>query len=83
MRSPVDVVKNVACILHYLSDEGRLRKAANAFGLSRQRVSKIVREVCPAITVFLRLLPSSLRMLIAEFQAFSFGFAFPCGRGYF
>lgn len=44
MRSPVDVVKKVACTLYYLSDEGRLRKTANAFGLSRQVVSKIIRE---------------------------------------
>ena len=83
MRSPVDVMNNVACTLYYLSDEGRLRETANAFGLSRQCVSKIVREVCTGVTVFLRLLPRSLRMLIAEFWAFSFGFAFPCGRGYF
>ena len=82
MRSPVDMVKNVTCTLYYLSDEGRLRKTANAFGLSRQCVSKIPRVVCRAITVFSRLLPSSLRMLIAKFQAFSCGFAFPCGRGY-
>ena len=37
----------------YLSDEGRMRKTANAFGLSRQTVSKIVKEVCQAITVHL------------------------------
>lgn len=53
MRSPVDVTKKVACTLYYLSDEGRLRKTANAFGLSRQVVSKIVREVCKAITLHL------------------------------
>ena len=38
MRQPVDVVKKVACTLYYLSDEGRLRKTANAFGLSKQAV---------------------------------------------
>ncbi|KAK7922006.1 hypothetical protein WMY93_008908 [Mugilogobius chulae] len=53
MRAPVDVVKKVACTLYYLADEGRLRKTANAFGLSRQVVSKIVRQVCKAITVHL------------------------------
>ncbi|CAH3154309.1 unnamed protein product [Porites lobata] len=37
MRSSVDVVKQVASTLYYLSDEGRLRKTANAFGVSRQR----------------------------------------------
>ena len=82
MRSPVDVLRNAACTLYYLSDEGRLRKTANASDLSRQCVAKIIRGVCTAMTVFLRLLPNSLRMLTAEFQAFSCGFAFPCGRGY-
>ena len=73
----------MACTLYYLSDKGRLCTTANAFGLSRQCASEIVREVCTAITVFLRVLPSSLRMLIAEFHASSFGFAFPCGQGFF
>lgn len=44
MRTPVDVIKQVAVTLYYLSDEGRLRKTANAFGISRQVVSKIVRK---------------------------------------
>lgn len=45
MRSSVDVVKQVAVTLYYLSDEGRIRKTVNAFGISRQAVSKIVRKV--------------------------------------
>lgn len=55
MRSPVNVVKRVACTLHYLSDEGPLRKTAKAFGLSRQVVSKIMWEVYRAITIHLGL----------------------------
>ena len=51
MRSLMDVVKKVAITLYYLSDEGRFRKTANAFGISRQSVSKVVREVCKAITI--------------------------------
>lgn len=35
MRTPVSVEKQVAITLYYLSDEGRLRKTANAFGVSR------------------------------------------------
>ena len=31
MRSPVEVERQVALTLYYLSDEGRLRKTANAF----------------------------------------------------
>ncbi|XP_037553265.1 protein ALP1-like [Nematolebias whitei] len=64
MRSPVCVVKKVACTLYYLADEGRLRKTANAFGLSRQVVSNIIREVCKAITVYLG--PSYIKMPTTE-----------------
>ena len=35
MRLPVSVETQVALTLYYLSDEGRLRKTTNAFGLSR------------------------------------------------
>lgn len=53
MRSAIDVKKQVALTLYYLSDEGRMRKTANAFRLSRQVVSKIIRKVCRAITLYL------------------------------
>ena len=53
MRSAIDPVKQVAITLYYLSDEGHLCKTANVFGISRQTVSKIVRKVCKAITVYL------------------------------
>ena len=53
MRSPVDVPKQVALTLYYLSDEGHLRKTANAFGLSRSCVSVVVRRVTDAISRYL------------------------------
>ena len=53
MREPVEVERQVAATLYYLSDEGRLRKTANAFGLSRSSVSIIIRRVTHAITVHL------------------------------
>ncbi|KAM3858860.1 putative nuclease HARBI1 [Diretmus argenteus] len=53
MRAPVDVLAKVACTLCYLSGEGTLQKTADAFGLSRQVVSIIVRQMCKAVTVFL------------------------------
>ena len=53
MRSPVHFIKKVACTLYYLRDEGGMRKTANAVGVSRQTVSKSVREVCRAITIYL------------------------------
>ncbi|KAM4577098.1 putative nuclease HARBI1 [Odontesthes bonariensis] len=53
MRQPVPALKKVACTLYYLSDEGRLRKTANSFGLGRSTVSTIIRDTCRAITVHL------------------------------
>ena len=53
MHSPVDVVKQVALTLYYLSDEGRLWKTANAFGVSRQVTSKKIHKVCKAISLHL------------------------------
>ncbi len=50
MRAPVAVETQVAATLYYLSDEGRLRKTANAFGLSRSVISNIIRRVCYAIS---------------------------------
>ena len=50
MRVPVAVATQVAATLYYLSDEGRLRKTANAFGLSRSVISNIVRRVCYVIS---------------------------------
>ncbi|XP_034747451.1 putative nuclease HARBI1 [Etheostoma cragini] len=53
MRAPVDVLTKVACTLFYLSDVGRLRKTADAFGLSRSSVSVFIRQVCRAVSVVL------------------------------
>lgn len=63
MRSPVDLVKQVACTLYYLSDEGLIRKTANACGISCQVVSEIVRRDCKAITVHLGPKKQKLRIL--------------------
>ena len=52
-RAPIDVERQVALTLYYLSDEGRMRKTANAFGLSRSSVSVVIRRVTHAITVYL------------------------------
>lgn len=49
MRAPIAPLKKVAMTLYYLSDEGRLRKTANAFGVSRQSVSCVVRQTCEVI----------------------------------
>ena len=50
MRQSISVEKKIAVTLYYLADEGRYRKVANAFGISRSAVSKVVRKVCHVIT---------------------------------
>ena len=47
----VSVQKQVALTLYYLSDEVRLRKTANTFGLGKSTLSAIIRRVCKVITV--------------------------------
>ena len=53
LRLPIPFTKRVAITLYYLVDEGRYRKTANAFGVSRAAVSIIVRDVCRAISLHL------------------------------
>ena len=53
MRQPICVEMQVGITLYYLSDEGRYRKVANAFGVSKSSISVTVRRVCVAITEFL------------------------------
>ena len=66
MRSPVTVEKQVALTLYYLSDEGRLRKVANAFGLSRACVSIVIRRVSHAITTFLG--PNYIKLPLTDME---------------
>lgn len=68
MRSPVDVPKQVALTLYYLSDEGQLRKTANAFGLSRSCVSIIIliQRVTFAITMILG--PHYIKLPLTEHE---------------
>ena len=46
MREPISVETQVAMTLYYLSDEGRFRKVANAFGVGKSTVSETIRNVC-------------------------------------
>ena len=50
MRQPLSVEKQLAVTLYYLCDEGRYRKVANSFGISRATVSNVVRKVSLVIT---------------------------------
>ncbi|XP_036935816.1 putative nuclease HARBI1 [Acanthopagrus latus] len=63
MRAPIETVKRVAMTLYYLSDEGRLRKTANVFGVSRQAVSDIVRQIA------IHLCPKYIELLFTEPEA--------------
>ena len=49
MHEPVAVDTQLAITLYYLSDEGRLRKVVNAFGLSRSCCSIIVTRASSAL----------------------------------
>ena len=64
MRSPVEVEGQVAITLHYLSDEGRLRKTANAYRPSRPCISAIVQCVACVITAHLG--PKYTKLLFNE-----------------
>ena len=51
--SPVEVERQVALTLYYLSDKEDLRKTVNVFRLSRPAISVIVRRVTQAIALHL------------------------------
>lgn len=47
----VPVNKRVAASLYYMSDEGAIRKVANAFGIVKSTVSIIIRWATKAISI--------------------------------
>lgn len=49
-RKSISVEHQIGIFLYYISDEGRLRKTANAFGTAKSTASKIVRRVAAAIS---------------------------------
>ncbi|XP_047230879.1 putative nuclease HARBI1 [Girardinichthys multiradiatus] len=67
MRAPIDPLKRFALTLYYLTDEGKLRKTANAFGVSRQAVSNIIRQTCTAISIHLG--PKYIKLPFTEPEA--------------
>ena len=81
MRSPVEVERQLAATLYYLSDEGRLRKTANTFGLSRSTISVIIRRVSKAVSVvmgphYIRL-PCTKEEVTEKVNNFNRVFSFP------
>ncbi|KAK0150077.1 putative nuclease HARBI1 [Merluccius polli] len=79
MREANNALKKVACTLYYLSDEGRIRKTANSFGLSRQAVSVIVRQTCKAIAFHLG--PKYINLPFTEPEAGELVSGFHCVHG--
>ena len=53
LRTPVPVEKQIVITLFYLSDGGRMKKTANAFGVAPCTVSMIVKRVTQAISTHL------------------------------
>ena len=49
-RKPISVEMQFAVTMYYLSDKGRFRKTANAFGIANNTVSMIIRRVTKAIS---------------------------------
>ena len=64
MRKPIDVEKQVAVTLYYLADQGRMRKTANAFGIAKCAVSKIIYRVTKALKIYLG--PKFIKLPITE-----------------
>ena len=60
MHEPVSVETQLAVTLYCLSDEGRLGKVVNAFGLPRSCCSIIIRRVSSAVATHLSALYMNL-----------------------
>ena len=72
-RKPLSVKKTFAITLYYITDEERMQKVANAFGIAKCAVSVVVRSVTQTIS---NLMDSSIKLpqteeevqyLVAEF----------------
>ena len=64
IRCAISVEKQVALTLYYLADEGRLRKTANSFGISRASCSITICNVSYAITTYLG--PDFIKLPLTE-----------------
>ena len=64
MCKAIDVGKQVAVVLYCLADEGRMRKTANAFGIAKYTVSKIIYRFTKGINIYLG--PKFIKLPITE-----------------
>ena len=74
MRDALSVETQVAATLYYLTDEGRFRKVANAFGIGKSSVSTKTREVCMVITKYFGPKYIKLPRTIEEVEMLTAGF---------
>ena len=74
LRTPISVAAQVGSFLYYISDEGRYRKTANAFGISRASFSGIIRRVSYAVTTFVGLKATRLHTTEGEVQELTDGY---------
>ena len=45
-KDVISLEKHVAITLYYLKDQGSMRMTANSFGIARNTVGGIIREIC-------------------------------------
>ena len=64
MCKPINVEKQVASVLYYLADQGRMRRTANAFGIAKCTVSYKIYKVMKTINVYLG--PKFVKLPITE-----------------
>ena len=67
LKTPISAEARVDSFLYYISVEGRHRKTANPFGISRASISGIIRRVFYAVTTFVR--PKPVRLPTTEVEA--------------
>ena len=81
MRNPIGVEYQVVIFLYYISNEGRYRKNANAFAVSRSSVSILIRKVAKIIVEHLGLglikIPKTVTELEAPTENFLNAHGFP------
>ena len=80
MRKAIAVETQVAITLYYLADEGRYRKIANAFGISRGSVSLVIRRVTHAISTILG--PKYIKLPASEAEVKELVRNYECYHGF-
>ena len=64
LRTPISVKAQLGSFLYYISDKGRYRKTANAFGISIASISGNIRRVSYAVATFVG--PKLIRLHTTE-----------------